>query len=295
MNAAALRIPLDRALRHIPWGNLGAGLAPVAAWLCAFGLAWSAAALVWEFVPPPERPAPPAQAAATGAPGAAQRDAVAVDVAALHLFGTAAAPVAPRDAPDTSLQLTLRGVFAARDRQLARALVAAPDGSEQVYAIGSALPGNATLREIHATRVLLERAGRFETLRLPEETSSGVIASTTAARAGALPSVADMTSLRQLRDAALSNPQTLGEFARIDPVEQGGRFVGYRIIPTGNRQLLRRHGLTTSDIITAVNGIALDSPVKGLEALQQLASAQAAQITLLRRGREQTITVRLDE
>src|SRR5690606_5996394 len=117
------------------------------------------------------------------------------EVARLHLFGEAVTTqeavveAVPRDAPDTRLRLTLRGLFAARDPDQALAIVAEPGGDEKADRIGDPRPGGAELREIHADRIILSRAGRYETLRLPQEEAIDGMgrAPATAPVAGSLP------------------------------------------------------------------------------------------------------------
>ena len=75
----------------------------------------------------------------------------------------------PIEAPETKLQLILRGALSSDDPEHARAIIADPRGKEEQYAIGEELPGNAELSEIHPDRVILKRNGRFETLRLPKD------------------------------------------------------------------------------------------------------------------------------
>ena len=88
-----------------------------------------------------------------------------------HLLGryqpkmTAAASA---NAPDTQMNLILKGVLAG-GAKIAFAIIAqGQGGAEDFYGIGDQVSG-AILREVHADRVILERNGRFETLRLPEE------------------------------------------------------------------------------------------------------------------------------
>jgi len=122
---------------------------------------------------PAAAPLPPAPAAATG---------TATDPAAIagwHLFGTpgaaasagTAAPETPEitAAPESTSGLVLTGVAAAGDRQRGRAIIATADGREHKYAVGDALPGDASLHAIEPRRVIIRRAGRYESLSLREE------------------------------------------------------------------------------------------------------------------------------
>ena len=70
--------------------------------------------------------------------------------------------------PETNLQLMLRGVMAGDTENRDSALVEGPDGETEVYRVGDALPGNASLREVRQRRIVIERAGALETLTFPE-------------------------------------------------------------------------------------------------------------------------------
>lgn len=70
--------------------------------------------------------------------------------------------------PETNLQLVLRGVMAGDIEKRDSALVEGPDGETDVYRVGDALPGNASLREIRPRRIVIERRGALETLTFPE-------------------------------------------------------------------------------------------------------------------------------
>ncbi len=98
----------------------------------------------------------------------------AKQLANVHLFGepaaqTAAQPLQTENLPETNLRLTLRGVSASDTEGLASALVEGPDQQTQVYLIGDTLPGNALLRAIYPTRIVIERRGRLENLYFPED------------------------------------------------------------------------------------------------------------------------------
>ena len=71
------------------------------------------------------------------------------------------------DAPETQLNLQLRGTIAAGDETMAHAIIADGNGKDKVYFINDAVPGGAVLHEVYTDRVILNRAGILETLRLP--------------------------------------------------------------------------------------------------------------------------------
>jgi general secretion pathway protein C len=91
------------------------------------------------------------------------------DIVAAHLFGTAAATPdnTVTEAPQTRLQLKLLGVVASDDEQFARALIGLASEPPKSYAVGQEIgKTDARLHAVEEHRVLLDRAGRMESLVL---------------------------------------------------------------------------------------------------------------------------------
>lgn len=97
----------------------------------------------------------------------------AEQISAADLFGHAANQ---NNLPETSLQLTLRAVFAASDPHLASAVIETSDGRAQVIKAGGSIGGDAVLQEVHENRVTLSRNGVLETLLFPEPQESAEFA-----------------------------------------------------------------------------------------------------------------------
>lgn len=146
-------------------------------------LAQSFARLTWAAWPAPVAvPAPALKtAAAVDSAAPTQVASVSSDIANLHLFGlyqvqtqaVAVAPTAPAIAPETRLNLILRGVVASDDAADARAIIADPSGKQDHYAVNAQLPGGAVLKEIHTDRVILAHNNQNETLSLPKTDAAG--------------------------------------------------------------------------------------------------------------------------
>ena len=234
--------------------------------------------------------------------------AVAQKIAGWNLFGKVevkkAEPVPvlnPETAPDTRLNLKLRGVFAATNPRHSRAIIADEKNNEDSYAVGDTLPGGAVLNQVFPDKVILEHNGALETLRLPVDDSPGAGGSVpinngrpgrTSFNNALRPSSNGDTSalLRQYRDALLNNPQSVMGLVRATPYVKGGRLQGYRISPGNDRQILTRFGLRSGDVVTSVNGIAMDNPIKALEVLRNLSTASQLTVDVERRGVPQTFT-----
>lgn len=202
---------------------------------------------------------------------------------------TAPAPAQPRVAPETRLALTLRGVLFSADKQKAKVIVAGADGKGHEYTLGKTLPGGALLQEIYPDRIILERNGRYETLRLQAkhktDGSGGSLRPATASvHSGTFEQSQQLSAYRR---EILQQPARMGEYLRVSAAMENQQFVGYRIAPGRRGGLLPQFGLQNGDIITRVNDTRLDSPLRGLKILEQLAEAQQLEVEILRDGQTQ--------
>lgn len=93
-------------------------------------------------------------------------------------------------------------------------------------------------------------------------------------------------SLGEFRNAVLNNNMRLLEVIRPSPVRENGQLIGFRVSPGSNLALFQQTGLQAGDVVTAVNGMKLDSPANGMQALQGLADAASASLTVMRGDEE---------
>jgi general secretion pathway protein C len=249
-------------------------------------LAWILADLTWSFIPQKPQAASPAAAPMQ----TAVRQVDASQVAQKHIFGTSSAPAGNlNNAPDTTLALTLHGIVAGRRASDSRALIVA-NGDEAPYAIGAQLPGGAVIRAIYPDRVLLERDGRVEALRLPKpgDSSGGGVSPVPGVAMQRAQPYAQPQNLGQLRQEIANNPQRLMDVVRAMPVMDHGKLAGYRIYPAGNPSAFNQLGLKPGDVVTGVNGIPLTDPAQSMRVLSSLKTSEQVSITLTRNGQSQT-------
>lgn len=281
-----------------------------AALLFAVLIGLQLAKMIWLLVPAPEqglwvpRPQQPV------ASDTAQRRDSAVNLKAIQqarLFGDFQAQaaqleqLAAEDAPDTNLRLKLRGIVAMEDAPDSRALIEASNGDLESYATGMSIPGGAKLHSIHADRVLLQRGGRLETLRLEKDPAAeNLVASNTTASfrsVGSAPRIIDSgtaAKLSNIRTELLNDPSKASNYLRVQPARANGAMKGYRIYPGRNRELFQEAGLRPGDIVTSINGVALDDPGKGFQLLGDLSSAQQLNLQIERGGQTQSVSVNLN-
>jgi general secretion pathway protein C len=222
-----------------------------------------------------------------------QRQAIR-QVANAHLFGEMQSSAIPQQikAPETKLNLVLRGVIAATPMALSHAIIArGKNGKEEVFAVGEKMPGGITLEEIYADHVILNRGGRLETLQLIKDEDVGTI---TSADQDFLPSGSAGDDLAGVRQEILQNPTSFGDYALPVVVKENGKQIGYRLQPQEKgTELMQQAGLEANDVITEINGIKLDNPQNGIGALRQLSTADSVSITVMRNGTEVPLNIQL--
>jgi general secretion pathway protein C len=229
-----------------------------------------------------------------------------------HLFGNALPALDPRrsaqNAPESGSRLKLHGIYAGEDPARGRAIIADEQGQERSYAVGDELPGGAILAEVYPDKVMLRNGVSLESLRLPRDTPSiaGAVRSNPSPLPGGArretptpfvnPGIAPMNTAVD-RNApppqSRRDPAQLARDIQVVPVLENGRFAGVRLSSTKEAALLTKLGLKPDDVVTAVNGIALDNPARGAELTQTLQHADRASVTVRRGGKPVTFDVRL--
>ncbi len=259
-------------------------------------LSWQLAVLTWELLP-----GGPPVAAPVGVNHSASSRSVqqgrAEDLqqlTQLHLFGQPAvepqARAAPERAPETTLKLTLYGVFTYTPPSEGAAIIGRSGGEQSFFRVGDQVFGGARLEEVRADHVILFRNGRYETLRFPKEPQLDMAVTQDRETSAGPSSTVDVSQFRQ---AVGRSPERLLDYIRVHPVQVGNQVTGYRVLPGNDRSLYTKLGLHPSDVVVSVNGVSLrtlDSPAKLME---QLTDSERIDLEILRQGSYQTLTLNL--
>jgi general secretion pathway protein C len=193
------------------------------------------------------------------------------------------------DAPETTLSLTLKGILAKAEDTNGGAIISSNRGEDKAYQVGQSIEGadGATLHSVYADRVLLNRSGRLETLRLPKELA-------TSAPPMGMPSPlpqASAPATGSLREVISENATRLTDIVRLAPHVQEGQVVGFRVNPGRDRDTFEALGLRAGDVVTDINGTVLDDPSQGLQVFQSLGESSQANVTVLRDGVPQVVVI----
>ncbi len=262
--------------------------------LLVIAIGYYAARLVWLLFPVPQAEAwMPPPLSGTPPPTAGSNASAYAAIAEAHLFGRSEASAEPseiaiEDAPETQLDLQLRGAVAAPDERFAHAIIADNSGTEKVYFIKDTVPGGATVQGIQPDRVVLSRGGVIEILPLPRISSGG--APPNAARAIPAPA-ARRAQLPSMQEVVTQNANTFTEIIRPQPFMPNGELKGYRIYPGRNRDQFVALGLQPGDLVTEINGMTLNNPAQAMELFRSLADTTQVTVTIEREGQPQTLTL----
>lgn len=263
---------------------------------------WLIAGAVWMWIPHPPLPVATSYSSANSSTQTSQTERADVNrLINRHLFGETKAVAKPKpttsntDAPETRLNLKLAGIILSDTPEMSRALIATSNGKQKSYAIGDNIDGaSASVHEIHSDHIVLERSGRYETLRLQKLTTAS--RSTTSSSRNTSSKTVDKgvtTELKSVREQILKDPSKAGDFIRVRPVYSKGQLKGYRIYPGKDRALFRKVGLRSGDLVTSINGQGLNDPQKAFTMLSELSNASSISLELERRGRTETVSVDL--
>jgi general secretion pathway protein C len=96
--------------------------------------------------------------------------------------------------------------------------------------------------------------------------------------------------LGAVRAAVQMHPEIVMTLLEAEPTMKDGRIIGFLVLPTSDAAFLEHLGLVPGDILSAVNGIPLDGPDRGLEQLSGLSGATTFTFSVWRENRPQLLT-----
>jgi general secretion pathway protein C len=269
--------------------------------LLVIGIAWQVARLIWLLMPGSSVSdtiiAPPQQIS-RAAPSAAE----SIDVQAIantHLFGEADAEdvvIQPQesheDLAETRLSLSLKGTLAADDPANGIAIIADNSNEEKIYVVRDTVAPGATLHAVYADRVVLNRGGTLEILRLPKDFPQGVAPprrnTSTVSRTTA-------SNPQSIQNVVTQNVSKLADVIRPTPYYVSGQMQGYRVYPGRDRKQFQALGLRPGDLIKDIDGAALTNPQQATQIFQGLGDKNEVSVTVERNGQPEVLVLRTSQ
>src|ERR1700677_1191501 len=182
--------------------------------------------------------------------------------------------------------LALSGTMATDDPRHGFALIGA-DGPSKLFAVGEDVYG-ASLHSVYLDHVILDRAGALETLRLPRPQLG---AGTMLAR-NSPPAQTSKTFVDGFGRVVDKEPPFFDKVVNtVGTYDDAGKFLGVHVFPMPGRGALDKWGLVPGDLVTGINGVALDDSPGSAAALKALKSSGQGTVTVERQGRKMTLVL----
>ena len=270
--------------------------------LLVIGIAWQLAQVIWMLMPGSDAGdqviAPPVQIARTTG------TAPSVDVqqiANAHLFGEADPEevIAPpqeniENLAETRLNLSLKGTIASDSPETSIAIIADAGNEEKIYMVRDTVASGTTLHAIYADRVVLNRGGVLEVLKLPKEFPQGSAPvrrnTTTVSRAATAPA-----NTQSIQNVVTQNATRLADVIRPTPYYVSGQMQGYRVYPGRDRKQFQALGLRPGDLIKDIDGAALTNPQQATQIFQGLGDKEQVSVTVERNGQPEVLVLRTSQ
>lgn len=225
-------------------------------------------------------------------------------IATAHLFGEAkvgeepAAPVAQPldDLEETNLSLVLKGTIAAATENQSIAIIADSRNDEKIYSIGDTVASGTTLHAVYLDRVVLNRSGALEVLKLPKELpeTQARTRRQTSRRPSPVTQAAEAPA-RTIQNVVAQNVTKLADVIRPTPYFVNGQQQGYRVYPGRNRRQFAALGLRPGDLIKDIDGAALTDPQQAMQIFQSLGTAEQVSVTVERNGQPETLVLNTNQ
>lgn len=260
-------------------------------------IAWQLARIIWMLMPGSSTGdlmiAPPVQISRAGTSAVGSAD--VQSIVSAHIFGAASAAdtviALPQEShenlAETRLSLELKGTMASPDEATSIAIIADANKEEKIYSIKDTVAPGAILHAIYADRVVLNRAGNLEVLRLPKDFPQGTLrtrrSATTVSRTAGNP--------RSIQNVVSQNVTRLADVIRPTPYYVSGQMQGYRVYPGRDRKQFAALGLRPGDLIKDIDGAALTNPQQATKIFQSLGDKQQVSVTVERNGQPEVLVL----
>ena len=284
---------ITAANRHLPTG---------VAFLLVVAIAWQLANLLWMLTSGPATDdrmiVPPPQIAQSEATTGSSVDVQRIVKA--HLFGEATKVEADRvmtipkesyeNLAETRLSLTLKGTIASPNSENSVAIISHGRNEEKIYMVRDLVTQGTTLHAIYTDRVVLNRGGVLENLRLPREFPEG--GATNRGSRMTTARTASNNSAKSIQNIVAKNVTKLADVIRPTPYYVSGEMRGYRVYPGRNRKHFTELGLRPGDLIKDIDGAALTNPQQASQVFQSLGDKQQVSVTVERNGQREVLILR---
>jgi general secretion pathway protein C len=226
-------------------------------------------------------------------------------IAQYHIFGSAQQLYdIPLSQGNTNLDFVLNGTMSNSNKGTGMAYISNVQGIQKKFNVGDKIFDLATLKEVHKSHVIISHNGKNERLSLKENKISF---DTVSRKKPVVTNKASAAFASHLNGSQQRNWQEMIDQQKFDPnkisnivsnismvTDQSGNIQGLRVSNLAQGNLLKKHGLRSNDIITAVNGKNI-SGKNMLDLNKTIMENPNTTITIKRNGKLQNIQVNLSD
>ncbi len=167
----------------------------------------------------------------------------------------------------------------------------------KLFHLGDPIPGGGSIEEIHRNRVSIRNQDNSTTdLTLHKVTANQRRAIGNSASGSGIRSIGEnrWAISRTTADSTRTNIAVQLRLAQLEPRIINGRTDGFLVRKLNRSSLLTQMGIKPGDVILRVNNMALDSPEKALQILQQLREARQLTVDLERKDKPMTFAYEIN-
>lgn len=190
---------------------------------------------------------------------------------------------------ETQLTLLLKGTVSGNNGPPSLAIISNNSDEEKVYSINDLVAPGISLHSVYADQIIIDNNNELEVLKLPKELVENT---PTVIRNSRVNKRTSVTQISKTAIAPLSQFGTkLADTIRPTPYFSDGAQLGYRVYPGSNRKQFMSLGLLSGDLITNVNGTALNDAQKAMTIFQEIENENQVSLTIIRNNESQKINI----
>jgi len=190
---------------------------------------------------------------------------------------------------ETQLTLLLKGTVSGNNGPPSLAIISNNSDEEKVYSINDLVAPGISLHSVYADQIIIDNNNELEVLKLPKELVENT---STVIRNSRVNKRTSVTQISKTAIAPLSQFGTkLADTIRPTPYFSDGAQLGYRVYPGSNRKQFMSLGLLSGDLITNVNGAALNDAQKAMTIFQEIENENQVSLTIIRNNEPQKINI----
>ena len=193
------------------------------------------------------------------------------------------------DIKETQLTLLLKGIVYGNNELPSLAIITNNSNEEKVYSVNEMIAPGILLHSVYADQIIISNNNELEILKLPRELAK---ITPTIIRDSRVNKRASVTQNNKATVKPLNQFGTkLADTIRPTPYFSNGAQLGYRVYPGSNRKQFMSLGLLSGDLITNVNGVALNNAQEAMVIFQQIENKNEVTLTIIRNNKSQKINI----